>query len=527
MTDHTGTAAPRATTREWVGLALMLLTMLVLASDLTVLFFALPTINADLDPTATQGIWIVHIYGFLIAGLLITMGRLGDRIGSRRLLMIGTAAFAVLSVVAAYSVSAEMLIVVRALLGIAGATLMPSLLALLRSMFRDDAQRRFAIAVIISGFTAGGAIGPLLGGALLEFFWWGSAFLINVPPLVLLLVLGPKLLPESAKTGSGRLDFGSVALSVAGMLAIVFGIQELAAGPESGMGTETWMDVLLILLGTAVLYAFVRRQQVVRDPLFDLRMLRNPRVSVALGTLLLVGMGIVGVFYLITQYLQWVEELSPLIAGLWTLPYIVVNIAGAMIGPMLVGRFRQASVVTAGLVVAVFGLVAVAIATSLGVDTWLLMATASIVGLGHGFAISLLSDFIISGAPEEQAGSAAAAQEVGGELGTATGIAAGGAVSLVAYQAFLSRNMPADIPEETSREAQAGVHAGVDAANNSPEYGEALLQTVQEAFAAGLQTYAVVGAVLTGLSVILVGAVLLRRKQTEEIDRDQKALVDH
>lgn len=527
MSNQNTPTNDRATGREWTGLALMLITMVVLASDLTVLFFALPTINASLEPTATQGIWMVHIYGFMIAGLLITMGRVGDRIGSRRLLMIGTGAFAVLSLAAAYSNSAEMLIVVRALLGIAGATLMPSLLALLRSMFRDDGQRRLAIGIIMSGFTAGGAVGPLMGGALLEFFWWGSVFLINVPPLVLLLILGPKLLPESPKTRSGRLDFGSVALSVVGMLAIIFGIQELAAGPESGMGTETWMNVLSVVLGVVVLVGFVRRQQLVKDPLFDLRMLRNPRVSVALGTLLLVGMGIVGVFYLITQYLQWVEGLSPLVAGLWTLPYIVVNIAGAMIGPSLVGRYRQAFVVTAGLVVAVFGLVAVAIVTSAGVDTWALMATVSIVGLGHGMAMALLSDFIISGVPKEQAGSAAAAQEVGGELGTATGIAAGGAVGLVAYQAFLSRNMPADVPAGVSREVQTGVHAGVDAANNSPDYGAALLQVVQDAYAAGLQTYAVIGAVLTGVSVVLVGAVLLRRSKTTDTTEEQKELVDH
>lgn len=518
----------RATSREWIGLALMLITMVVLASDLTVLFFAAPTISADLEPTATQGMWMLHIYGFMIAGLLVTMGRLGDRVGARRLLMIGTAAFAALSLIAAYSTSPEMLITLRALLGIAGATLMPSLLSLLRSMFHDDAQRRFAIGLVMAAFTAGGAVGPLLGGALLEFFWWGSIFLVNVPPLVLLLALGPRLLPESPKTASGRLDFGSVALSVAGMLAIVFALQELAAGPESGMGTDTWLNLLLLGLGAVLMLGFVLRQQALPDPLFDLTLLRNPRISVSLGTLLLVGMGIVGVFYLMTQYLQWVEGYSPLIAGLWTLPYIVINIAGTMLGPLLAGRFRQAAVVTLGLTVAVFGLVTVAIATSSGVDTWLLMTTVSIVGLGHGMAVALLSDFIVSGAPAEQAGSAAAAQEVGGELGTATGIAAGGAVALVAYQTYLSQNMPAEVSEETAREAQAGVHAGVEAANNSPDYGASLLQTIQDAYAAGLQTYAVAGAVLTGLTVILVATVLLRRPKTSEptTDNQEEELVN-
>lgn len=234
--DTAARTGGRATWREWIGLGLMVLPMLALASDLTVLFLALPTMSVDLAPSASQGLWITHVYGFLIAGFLITMGRLGDRIGPRRLLLLGAAAFGILSVVAAFSVDAQMLIVTRALLGIAGATLMPSLFSLLRIMFDDDSQRRLAIAILFSSFSVGGAIGPLLGGALLESFWWGAIFLMNVPPMALLVLLGTRLLPERAGGSGGRLDLTSVVLSVTGMLAAVYGLQDLAAGQETGSG---------------------------------------------------------------------------------------------------------------------------------------------------------------------------------------------------------------------------------------------------------------------------------------------------
>src|SRR5699024_78594 len=216
--------AARATWKEWTGLGLLVLPMLALASDLTVLFLALPTLSAGLSPTASEALWITHVYGFLIAGFLITMGRLGDRIGPRRLLLIGAAVFGLLSVVAAFSVNAQMLIVSRALLGVAGATLMPSLFSLLRTMFHDEVQRRLAIAIIFTSFSVGGAVGPRLGGVLLEFFWWAAIFLINVPPMALLLLLGARLLPERTEGNNGRLDLTSVVLSVVGMLAVVYGL---------------------------------------------------------------------------------------------------------------------------------------------------------------------------------------------------------------------------------------------------------------------------------------------------------------
>src|SRR5687767_6645513 len=221
-------ATVRAGGKEWIGLAVLTLPCLLVSMDLTVLYLAVPHLTADLTPSAAQLLWIVDIYGFLIAGSLITMGTLGDRIGRRRLLLIGAAAFGVASVVAAFSSSAEMLIATRALLGLAGATLAPSTLSLIRNMFLDPHQRTTAIAVWITSFSVGGAIGPLIGGALLEYFWWGSVFLIGVPVMVLLLAVGPVLLPEFRDPEAGRPDLLSAALSLSAVLAVIFGLKQIA-----------------------------------------------------------------------------------------------------------------------------------------------------------------------------------------------------------------------------------------------------------------------------------------------------------
>lgn len=507
--------AERATWREWLGLALMVLPMLTLASDLTVLFLALPTLSADLSPTASQGLWITHIYGFLIAGFLVTMGRLGDRIGPRRLLLIGATAFAAFSALAAFSANAEMLIAARALLGIAGATLMPSLFSLLRIMFRDDGQRRMAIAIMFSSFSAGGAVGPLLGGTLLEFFWWGSIFLINIPPLLLLILAAPRLLPERAERNAARLDFISVVLSVTGMLGIIYGLQELAAGQEADEGLA-WPYLAIAAGGVLILSLFLRRQRRLRDPLFDLALLANRRIGVSLASLLLVGIAMVGMFFLVTQYLQWVVGLTPLQAGLWTLPYIVINIAGSMLAPLLAARIQPAAVVALGLGVTVGGAVLLALIAAPGVSLVAVISGLSVVGLGHGVAMALISDLIISNAPEDNTGSAAAAQEVGGELGSALGIAAAGAVSIAVYRASLSGAMPEEVSGTDADSALTSIHEGVITAQGLDSGGQELLSVVHDAVTSGLQAYAVAGALLAGAAGLLVTVILVVRGRAEK-----------
>lgn len=504
----------RASRRHWVGLGLMVLPMLALASDLTVLFLALPTMSADLSPSASQGLWITHVYGFLIAGFLITMGRLGDRIGPRRLLLIGAAAFGLLSIVAAFSVDAQMLIIARALLGIAGATLMPSLFSLLRVMFDDDAQRRLAIALMFSAFSVGGAIGPLLGGVLLEYFWWGAIFLINVPPMALLVLLGVRLLPERSQGGRGRLDLVSVGLSVAGMLAVVYGLQELAASLGTPGGT-VGRHLGVTLLGVLALSLFVRRQRRLYDPLFDMALLANRRIAVSLVVLLIVGIGVVGVFFLSTQYLQWVGGATALQAGFWTLPYVVSNVAGSMLAPWAAGRMPPALVVALGLGVAALGAVLLAALAGPGASLLTVVGALSVIGVGHGAAIALISDLIISRAPEDSAGSAAAAQEVGGELGSALGIAAGGAVGLVVYRISLGWNVSAEVSDAAVGTAAASIHDGITAAGAMGSGGHRLLDAVQAGVAHGLQVYAAIGAGAAGLAAVLVVVVLVRGESAD------------
>lgn len=285
-TEPTATAG----LKEWIGLAVLALPTLLISMDLSVLYLAIPQISEALQPSSSQLLWILDIYGFLVAGFLITMGTVGDRIGRRKLLMIGALAFGVASIVAAYSTSANMLIGTRALLGIAGATLMPSTLALIRNMFHDDRQRTTAISVWMTSFMIGMVIGPLVGGAMLENFWWGSVFLVAVPAMVLLLATGPILLPEYKDPNPGKLDVLSALLSLLSVMAVIYGIKELAK--------DGWaVDALAVLAAGLVLgTVFVLRQRRLTDPLIDLGLFGNVRFSGSLVALMvaMLAMGEIG-----------------------------------------------------------------------------------------------------------------------------------------------------------------------------------------------------------------------------------------
>jgi DHA2 family multidrug resistance protein-like MFS transporter len=327
QTDIAAPAGTRAGRREWIGLAVLALACLLYAMDLTVLHLALPSLSADLQPSGAQLLWITDIYGFMVAGFLITMGTLGDRIGRRRLLLVGATAFGVVSVLAALSTSPEMLIASRALLGIAGATVAPSTLSLIFSMFQDPRQRTTAIGIWITSFSAGGAIGPVLGGVLLERFWWGSVFLLALPVMTLLLVLGPRVLPEYRDPEAGRLDLASAVMSLVAVLATVFGLKQVA---QDGIGV---LPALSVLVGLVVGVVFVRRQLGLAEPMIDLRLFRTTRFTASLATNLLGIFIAVGYFLFVAQYLQLVLGLSPLEAGLWSLPSAVGLIVGSNLAP--------------------------------------------------------------------------------------------------------------------------------------------------------------------------------------------------
>ncbi len=392
LTDMSANDALRAGRRDWIGLAVLLLACVVYSMDLTVLYLALPELSEDLEPSSAQLLWIADIYGFMVAGLLITMGTLGDRIGRRRLLLIGAAAFAVASLLAAFSTSAEMLIASRALLGIAGATVAPSTLSLIRNMFPDSGQRTFAIGMWITAYSLGGALGPLLGGVLLEFFWWGSVFLLAVPVMALLLVLGPVLLPEFRDPAAGRPDLLSAALSLVAVLAVVYGLKQLAQDGLEGL------PVASILAGLVFGFAFVRRQRRLTDPLIDLRLFRVPAFSGSLAVYTLGILVLFGTFFFIFQYLQLVLGLTPLVAGLWTLPSFGAFVLGSMLAPMIVRRVRPSTVMSVGLAIGAAGLL---LLTQVEAEEGLavLVAASVVYSLGLAPLFTLTNDLIIGSAP--------------------------------------------------------------------------------------------------------------------------------
>lgn len=423
---------PRATRREWIGLGVIALPCLLYSMDLTVLNLALPALGADLEPSTVQLLWIVDIYGFLVAGSLITMGTLGDRIGRRRLLMIGAAVFGAASVLAAFSTSAGMLIATRALLGVAGATLAPSTFSLIRNMFHDPQERTFAIGVWITSYSAGAAIGPLLGGALLQFFWWGSVFLLAVPVMVLLLVLAPVLLPEYRDPNAGRIDFSSAALSLAAVLALIFGLKQAA---QHGF---SWLSILTVLIGTALGAAFVQRQRTLADPLIDLHLFRAPAFSASLAIYTLGTFVAFGIFVFMTQYLLLVLEMAPLEAGLWTVPFALGFILGSMLAPRLVRSFRPADVMAGGMAIAALGYILLT-QVSRTEGPGLLVTGMVLQSIGMAPVFTLTNDLIMATAPPERAGAASGISETASELGGALGIALLGSLATAVYGAALSR----------------------------------------------------------------------------------------
>jgi DHA2 family multidrug resistance protein-like MFS transporter len=506
-TQHVEAAQPRATRREWIGLGAIALACVLYVMDLTVLHLAIPKISEDLQPTSAQLLWIIDIYGFMVAGSLITMGTLGDRIGRRRLLLIGAAAFGATSVLAALSTSAEMLIATRALLGLAGATLAPSTLSLIRNMFLDPRQRQVAIAVWITSFSVGAAIGPLLGGLVLEFFWWGAAFLLAVPVMVLLLVAGPRLLPEYRDPKAGRLDLVSAAMSLAAVLSAIFGLKQIA---QDGLG---WLPVASIAAGLVIAVAFVRRQRRLEDPLIDLRLFRAPAFGAALATY---GLGVVvvfGGFLFLPQYLQLVLGLSPLEAGVWTLPWALAFVVGSQVTPRLARRIRPASLMAGGMVLAALGFAAfTSIDERSGFGIFFVGSVVFSLGLAPVFTLAI--DLIVGVAPPERAGAASGLAETAAEFGGALGIAVFGSIGVAIYRSGIADGIPPGVPATAATAARDTLGGAVEVARGLPDgLGIQLLDTARDAYVLGLHISAAIAAVgAIGLAIFV--AVLLRRVES-------------
>ncbi|SDM63251.1 MFS transporter, DHA2 family, multidrug resistance protein [Allokutzneria albata] len=444
----------RAGAREWIGLAVLALPTLLLAMDATVLYLAVPHLSADLRPTDAELLWIVDSYGFLVAGFLVTMGTLGDRIGRRRLLVIGATAFAAASALAAFAPDPVFLIVARGLLGVAGATLGPSTLALISTMF-PPGQRGLAIGLWATCFSAGIALGPIVGGLLLKWFWWGSVFLLAVPFMAVLVLTAPFLLPEFRDPDAGRLDLTSVFLSLAAVLPVIYGIKQ-HGGVIGGIS---------IAAGLVFGGLFVSRQRRLADPLLDLRMFGSRSFSVALMAQVSTMTAIGGIYLFVTQYLQLVQEFTPLVAGLWLMPSAAVLVVSSLVTSRLAARYAPAHVVGVSLALAATGFAVLAVAGGLaGVVTGF-----TLVYLGIGPIMALGTELVIGTAPPEKAGSAAAMSETAMEFGIALGVGVLGVV---------------------------GTAVATD--------GQPLLEAAPAEFTAGLNAVAVLCAVITGLMAVLV-----------------------
>ena len=490
-----------ADARTWAGLAVLALPTFLLGLDVTLLYLALPEIAADLQPSSTQALWIMDIYGFLIAGFLITMGTLGDRIGRRRLLMIGATAFCAASILAAFAPSAATLIAARAALGLAGATLMPSTLALISNLFPDARQRGLAIGVWATMFALGMAAGPVVGGVLLSYFWWGAAFLAAVPVIALLLILAPRLLPEYRAADSGPLDLFSVLLSLAAILPAIYGIKELAkAGLAAG-------PLLALVIGALCTLWFVRRQHKLASPLLDMRLFASRTFTAALLVLLVGLIGVSGVMLLVTQYLQLVAELSPLAAGLWMGPPALMMVAAGITAPLIARRIRPGYVVAGALLLSTGGYLLLA---RLGVgasvfpsDISQAITGFSLVYLGLGTIAALGTDLVVGAAPPERAGSASAMSEMVQELGVALGVALLGSLASVLYRTRMADALMADssaMQNAASNALQDSLWAANGVAADLPT---GALDTAREAFVQGLNTTAAIsGACILALAVL-------------------------
>jgi len=505
MSESTTFSAPvRATGRDWLGLAVIALPCMVYAMDMTVLNLALPVISAELRPSAAQLLWVIDVYSFLVAGFLITMGNLGDRIGRRKLLLIGAAAFAAASWVAAYSDSTEVLIAMRAVLGVAGATLAPSTMSLIRNMFHDEEQRRFAIGVWIASFSLGAAIGPLVGGVLLQWFHWGSVFLVAVPVMGLLLVLGPWLLPEFKDGHAGPLDPWSVVLSLLGVLAAVYGIKTIATDGFVAGG------LLPLLLGLATGWLFLRRQARLAHPLLDIGLFRQPRFAAALGAYALSALAMFGVYIFITQYLQVVRGLDPLSAGLVTLPWALAFVFGSLGAPRLTRRWSPLRIFVWGQLAAVLGFLMLLLVDSASGLPWLVAGMVT-MGLGMAPVFTLGNDIIITSAPPERAGAASALSETAAELSGALGVAVLGSLGVAWYQARLGAGLPAGLPATDARAARETIAGALDVAGSLGGADGALFAALARgAFVESLQLVTLAGAVVVALTCVVTGRMLMR-----------------
>jgi DHA2 family multidrug resistance protein-like MFS transporter len=502
MSTTDTTTRVRATPRQWAGLAVLMLPVLLVSIDNTVLSFALPHIARDLLPSAAAQLWIVDAYPLALAGLLVAMGNLGDRYGRRRLLMIGASGFGVVSVFAAFAPDTTWLIAARVLLGVFGAMIMPATLSLLRSLFLDRRQRRLAIAIWATGFSAGSAIGPIVGGVLLEHYWWGSTFLIAVPVLLPLLVLAPILIKDSKDPAPGPFDLPSILLSMATLAPIIYAIKEVAT---EGFGV---LPIALTVVGLAAGTLFVRRLSRQANPMLDMQLFREPAFSGAVIVNLVSVISLVGLLFFLTQHLQLVLELDPLEAALQLLPGTVVIIAAGLLVVPIVRFVRPGFIMAFGLTLSLVAYASIAI---IGSDSTVLSLVIAfcVLGAGIGAAETLSNDLIISSVPPAKAGAASAVSETAYEVGAVLGTAVLGSILAASYRTSIV--IPDGVGAADGAAASETLGGAVEVASTLPSsIGDQLLESARAAFDSGVVATSWVAVALMAVA-ITVTLITLRK----------------
>ncbi|WP_026413608.1 MFS transporter [Actinomadura oligospora] len=477
-------SAPRAGWRQWVALAMLCLPTMLATVDINVTILALPHIAKDLGSSSIQQLWITDIYGFVIASFLITMGTLGDRIGRRTVLFAGAVLFIVASVLAATADSTATLIAARAVIGLAGATIMPSVLAIITGMFRNPKELAAAMGAWGSSIMLGLIGGPIIGGLLLGAFYWGSVFLIAIPVMALLLITGPFLIPESRNPQAGSLDLISVVLSLGAVMPTVYGIKEL--------GRDGWglWPILAVVAGLTLGALFIRRQRTIENPLLDLGLFRIRSLSTGVALGLVVAMVMGGTGLTVTLYMQLVRGISPTHVALWL---IAPSVAMVVFGNMSLGiaqKVKPVIILVIGSVIAIAGLaVIMQVTVTSGMAT--LMTGLILVYIGGSPVGMMNSLLVMSAAPPEKAGSAGSVSSTSGELGAALGVAVLGVVGTSVYRNDLV--IPSGVPGPVADASKNGLAGAVYGAPNvQGQAGTDLLANAKDAFTSGLHTVAVV-----------------------------------
>lgn len=482
--------------RPRLAVALLSLPSLLIAIDISVLGVALPRMAADLRPSPAELLWMNDIYGFMVGGTMITMGAVGDRIGRRRLIVLCAAVFALASAAAAFSTAPWMIIVTRAVMGIAGAAIMPASMALIGQLFPDPKRRVSAMGAYMTCFLLGMAVAPLIGGVMLQYWWWGSVFLLGVPVMVLTLLAAPRLLPESPTQVDVPLDLRSAALCLASILALV------ATLKWAVNGASVWQAIGVGAAGVVLGVLFVRRQHALEHPLVDLSLLRRPGVARAMWVLFLTALLMGGTSIFAAFYLQSALGLSPLTSALWMIPSTIAMIIASNTGPWLGHRYPPRYVVLGSLLVMAAGFVPYAFLPAGRSGIAIVVCSAVLTTAGIGAAFPFLMNDIISHAPQEQAGSAASLAQTANELGIATGLVILGSLATVVYRASLTKT--------------AGHATGtwVDGFHQAAtQHDDTLLTQVRNAFTTAYQAVGIT-ATLTMLLVLVLLLLPNRRRLT-------------